>query len=254
LDHLRWIGFGAFFVSSLVIGLRLLLLARRTGALPEFLIGVSVLCIGPLGYGLSMLAFGLAGSSLTLSATLMGSALLAMNLGAIAQLLFAATVFRPGSRWAQAVVLGAIALLCASYVGDLLENGLVNRRSGGGWFWIGSLTRTAAIGWGAVESLRYHRILRTRARLGLADPVVTHSFLLWGVGCSAAFLGACVGHTTRILTGGGVTEIPVLSLLVSLTGLVAAVSMWLAFLPPPAYRRAVETRARRAAAVPSPPG
>ena len=77
MEHLRWIGFGAFFASSLVVGVRLLLLARQTGKLPEFLIGIGVLGIGPFGYGLSMLAFVLASHSLALSATLMGSALLA---------------------------------------------------------------------------------------------------------------------------------------------------------------------------------
>jgi hypothetical protein len=254
VEHLRWIGFGAFFVSSLVIGLRLLLLARRTGKFPEFLIGIAVLCLGPLGYGLSMLAFALASHSLTLSATLMGSSLLAANLGAIAQFLFAWTVFRRGARWAQAAVCAAIGLLLAAYVGDMLETGLVNRRPAGMWFWLGSLARSAAIGWTAIESLRYHRIMRTRARLGLADPVVAQSFLLWGVGCGAAFSGALVGHTTRILTGSGVAAFAALNLIVSLHGLVAAIAMWLAFLPPPAYLRRIGARSRRGTAVTSAPG
>jgi hypothetical protein len=254
VEQLRWIGFGAFFVSSLVIGLRLLLLARRTGKLPEFLIGIAVLFTGPFGYGLSMLAFALARHSLTLSATLMGSALLATNLGAIAQFLFAWTVFRRGAREAKAVVWAAVVLLLAAYVGDLVDNGLVNRRPQGAWFWLGSLLRTAALGWTAVESLRYHRVMRTRVRLGLADPVVTQSFLLWGEGCAAAFVGALIGHGTRLVTGGGVAEIAALNLAVSLLGLCAAIAMWLAFLPPAAYRRRIQARGRRAAAVSSAPG
>jgi hypothetical protein len=254
VEHLRWIGFGAFFVSSLVIGGRLLLLARRTGQIPEFLIGVAALGLGPFGYGLGMLAFALASRSLSLSATLMGSALLAMQVGAIAQYLFVGTVFRRGSRWAKAVIWTAIVLLIASYAGDLIENGLVNRRNDGVWLWIGSLTRTAALGWSALESLRYHRVVRHRARLGLADPVVAGSFLLWGVGSGAAFAGALLGHVTRILTGRGVAEFPLLSLAVSLLGLVAAVSIWLAFLPTPTYLRFVRSRSRRAGAIPWSPG
>jgi hypothetical protein len=197
VEHLRWIGFGAFFVSSFVIGVRLLLLARQTGKLPEFLIGIGVLGIGPFGYGLSMLAFALASHSLALSATLMGSALLGAAIGAISQYLFAWTVFRRDASWARAVVWIAIALLLADYVGDLVENGLVNRRNVGAWFWLGAGLRTAGLGWSALESLRYHRIMRLRARLGLADPVVTESFRLWGLGAGAAFAGSLLGVMTR---------------------------------------------------------
>jgi len=254
VEHLRWIGFAAFFVASLVIGGRLLLLARRTGQIPEFLIGVAALGLGPFGYGLSMLAFALASESLALSATLMGSSLLAMQVGAIAQFLFVWTVFRRESRWAKAVIWTAIALLIASYAGDLIENGLVNRHNDGTWYRLGSLTRASVLGWSALESLRYYRVVRHRARLGLADPVVAGSFLLWGVGTGAGFTGALLGHLTRILTGHGVAEVPLLSLAVSLLGLVAAVSIWLAFLPTPTYLRFVRSRARRAGAIPWAPG
>jgi hypothetical protein len=253
VENLRWIGFGAFFVSSFVIGVRLLLLARLTGKLPEFLIGIGVLGIGPFGYGLSMLAFVLASHSLALSATLMGSALLGATIGAISQYLFAWTVFRRDASWARAVVWIAISLLLADYVGDLVENGLVNRRSVGAWFWLGAGLRTAGLGWSALESLRYHRIMRLRTRLGLADPIVTESFRLWGLGAGAAFAGSLLGVMARALTGHGAAEFPVLNLMLSLLGLVAAVAMWLAFLPPGAYQRFVEARNRRAAALPSAP-
>ena len=47
---LVWVGFGAFFCVSLVVGFRLLALSRRTGELPELLIGIGVLGIGPIGF------------------------------------------------------------------------------------------------------------------------------------------------------------------------------------------------------------
>jgi len=254
VEHLRWIGFGAFFASSLVIGVRLLVLARRTGKLPEFLISIGVLGIGPFGYGLSILAFVLASHSLALSATLMGSALLATSIGAISQYLFVWTVFRRDAPWARAVIWMAIALLLAGYVGDLVENGLVNRQNSGAWFWLGAVMRTSGLGWSALESLRYHRIMRARMRLGLADPVVTESFRLWGLGAGAAFSGLLLGLGTRALTGRGAAEFPIPNLVLSLLGLVAAIAMWLAFLPTPAYLRFVESRSRRAGALPSAPG
>ncbi len=254
MEYLRWIGFGAFFASSTMIGVRLLLLARKSGKLPEFLIGISVLGIGPFGYGLSMLAFNLASHSLVLSATLMGSALLAMSIGSIAQYLFVWTVFRRTAVWARALFWMAVTLLLIGYVGDLVENGLVNRRNSGGWFWLGAMMRLSGLGWCALEALRYHRIMRRRLQLGLADPVVTESFRLWGLGAGAAFSGSLLAAGVRLLTGYGAAEIPTLNLVVSLFGLIAAIAMWLAFLPTPAYLRFVESRGRRAGALPSAPG
>jgi hypothetical protein len=254
VEQLRWIGFGAFFASSLVIGVRLLLLARKTGKLPEFLIGVGVLCLGPLGYGLSMLAFVLASHSLALSATLMGTSLLAASIGGISQYLFAWTVFRRDAVWARAFVWIATALLLAGYVGDLVENGLVNRRNAGAWFWLGAVMRTAGLGWSALESLRYHQIMRRRMQLGLADPVVTESFRLWGLGAGAALAGSLLALAARALTDYAITPTPVVGLTLSLLGLIGAVAMWLAFLPPPAWLRWVEVRGRRASALPSSPG
>jgi hypothetical protein len=251
VEHARWIGFGAFFVSSLVIGLRLLVLARRTGQIPELLIGVAVLCLGPLGYGLSLLAVALASGSLALSATLMGTGLLATTIGAISEYLFIGFVFRRDSRWARALILLAIALLLVSYVGDLALNGLVNRRNHGPWFWLGGVLRTFVLGWGAVESLRYYRVMRHRVQLGLADPVVSGAFLMWGVGSGAGFAGGVLGHGARLLFGIEPAGVPALILVISVLGLVAAIAMWLAFLPTPGYLRFIEARSRRAGAVPS---
>ncbi len=46
------------------------------------------------------------------------------------------------------------------------------------------------------------------------------------------------------LTGTNPNQIPILNLIVSLHGLVAAIAMWLAFQPPAFYRRFIENRAR----------
>ena len=46
------LGFGCFFLVSLAVGLRLVLQWRRTRQLPELLIGIGVLGIGPVGFAL----------------------------------------------------------------------------------------------------------------------------------------------------------------------------------------------------------
>ena len=100
MELIRWLGFGAFLVSSSVIGVRLLAVARRTRQMPELLIGIGVLGMGPLGYGLAVFSHTLASSSVLWSAALRGSAMLSMNVGAIAQYLVICLVFRPGVGWA----------------------------------------------------------------------------------------------------------------------------------------------------------
>jgi len=51
LQAFAWIGFAAFFVASLVCGVRLVALWHRNRELPELLIGLGVLGIGPVGFG-----------------------------------------------------------------------------------------------------------------------------------------------------------------------------------------------------------
>jgi hypothetical protein len=253
MEDLRWIGFGSFFVVSLVIGVRLLLLARRTGEIPELLIGLAVLGIGPLGFGLSMLAFATLGRSTITSATLQGSAFVAIFIGAAAQYLFVWCVFRRQAAWVRPLVYAATTLLATAYAADILENGLVNRQYGGVWFWSSVVLRLLVMAWSSAESLLYWSRMRRRLRLGLADPVVTNRFLLWGVGSGAAFFGSALGVTVAALTGMSANQIPSLNLIVSLHGLVAAIAMWFAFQPPAFYRRFIERRARPDAdATPSP--
>jgi hypothetical protein len=141
----------------------------------------------------------------------------------------------------------AIAFLATAYAADILENGLVNRRDGGSWFWGGMVMRLFVMAWSSFESLLYWSRMRRRLRLGLADAVVTNRFLLWGIGSGAAFLGSAFGVAVIALTGPTSSRIPSFDLIVSLHGLVAAIAMWFAFQPPAFYVRWLERRAHRGA-------
>lgn len=52
------------------------------------------------------------------------------------------------------------------------------------------------ISWGGLEALYYYGMLRKRMRLGMADPVVTDRFRLYGV--AVAGLPAPAAYTARI--------------------------------------------------------
>ena len=72
MGSLVWLGFLAFFVASLSVGVRLVLLWRRTRQLPELLIGIGVLGIGPVGFGGIMLGSGLSTAGVTDPGSLWG--------------------------------------------------------------------------------------------------------------------------------------------------------------------------------------
>ena len=56
MEVLAQIGGSAYALVALVIGLRLVLLFRRTRELPELLVGVSMLFLAGIGYPLSAVA------------------------------------------------------------------------------------------------------------------------------------------------------------------------------------------------------
>ena len=89
--------------------------------------------------------------------------------------------------------------------------------------------------------------MRRRLRLGLADPVVTNLFFLWGIGAGAAGLGTAIGTIAQLVTGLTPTQMPWITLSSSLHGLTAAVALWLAFVPNQTYLQFIEARARKRA-------
>lgn len=235
---LRLLGFGAFGLASLVVGLRLLLLARRTRQLPELAMAISFLCAGVLGYGLAQAATNLA-------LLPEGSAAVAYALGrafgvvgASALLVFTARVFHPGEGWARAGTALVIAVMGADLVGRGAVHGYGTPVTEGPFYWLGVATRIVVYGWASAESLRYWRLMRRRLRLGLAEPLVTRRFLLWGIGAGAAAGMVVVLTVARSLTGRPGVAIELSSLL----GLVSAAAIAWAFFPPAASRRRAAAR------------
>ena len=236
-------GFAVFFVASLGVGVRLLLLWRRTRQLPELLIGVGVLGIGPVGFGLSTIAEALRPAHPAVAQAIFAPALLALAIGAISKYLFNWRVYHPSNRAVKRFVWAMAGLAAGVYLAD----GVVTRfRSpwdlNPGYF-ARSAFQIGCLLWGSAESLRYWVMMRRRLRLGLADPIVTNRFFLWGLGAGAAGIGTAVGIGMQAVTGVSALEHPGIMLSSSLHGLVAAIAMWLAFVPNARYRRFIEGRA-----------
>jgi hypothetical protein len=222
------LGFGAFVLASLVVGARLLLLARRTRQAPEFAIGTALFLGGGVGYVLLMLVLGFhavegtpasAGVFLGSTATAIGAASLAFGVRRI---------FRPLDRASAIGVLVAAALLATTLGGRLLDP---HRVPAAPWiFWIATTVSAAIYAWSALESFHFHTQMQRRVRLGIAEPALARRFLLWGVAASAAVGMHLASMLSRILVG--TAALPEwLAGVKSAFGLVAAAGLWLAFFP-----------------------
>jgi hypothetical protein len=96
-------------------------------------------------------------------------------------------------------------------------------------FWPYALTGAAVYGWSVFESLHCCALMRRRARIGLADPMVARRFLLWGVAGGAALGIYLASMWSRVAEPEMMG--PWTVALTSVLGLVAAVGISLAFFP-----------------------
>lgn len=215
-----------FLAVSTWLGVRLLLLARATRRAPELLMGLAFLVGGCVGYVLEVLSQDGASipSEWRPAAYLLGR--LCVNAGVVMATAFTWKVFRRDDTWARGIVLALALLLAASLGASWLA---------GPSPWTRSLEiagRFAAPSWSAYEALRYHGAMSRRLRLGLADPVVTNRFLLWGI----AQVFSLLGLLARLLDSQDV--LPSLAgVAMPTAGLVTVVAYWLTFFPPAAYLR-----------------
>jgi hypothetical protein len=240
-----WIGFVAFFIVALVVGVRVLLLARRTRELPELLMGIGVLGIGPVGFGLMVVAKPFEVSNPDLNTLLLGIALFAVSCGAFSKFVFNWKVYHPESRVARVVALGSGAALFGTFLWSGLAYGFVSSDPLVPNSLCRSVLQVGCLLWGAAESFSYWTKMRRRVRLGLADPVVSNRFLMWAIGAFAAGWGTAVGLVGQIVTGSTTSEAGWVMVSSSLHGLVAAIAIALAFIPPGFYLRYIRTRAER---------
>ena len=241
---------GIFVLAASVVGLRLLALARRTRQLPELLVGSGFALIGLLGYPLAMgSGFGRGTvAEIHFAAWLAG--VLLMNGGLACLWTFTALVFRPGRPWALALVAALSVAGLASALGSFsaLSDAppeMLSFRVAPYWAALGQLSSAAGFAWIGVESRQQLGMARRRQALGLSDPVVSNRFLLW-VLFSGSTLGMNVANSGALLAGVSAVESLPVQAAMAVLGLSASACMYLAFLPPAAYRRSL-VRAREIA-------
>lgn len=240
-------GFLAFFFVSLWVGIRMLAQWGRTRALPELLLGLGVLGIGPVGFGLVMLAAVAGAHQPDAPSLLAGLSALAVGGGSAAKAIFNWKIYHPSSRVVAAIASAAVALLVVAIIGDARSTGFAPAAwMQPGWILVRQGVQVGVLLWGACEALRWWLRMRRRLRIGIADPLVANRFLLWGIGAGMAGSGSLIGMVVGLAYGQPMNELPLLTLVLSICGLVAAVALWLAFAAPAWWKLWVRNQAPNA--------
>jgi hypothetical protein len=244
MELLGAIGGLSFILASLVIGLRLLLLAWRTRELPEFVIGLALFLMGGLGYPLVSIARLATGMPEAVRIGLFLVSTLFNIVGTVGVCVFNWRVFHPRGSWAGWFTLAFVCALAAALALQSVMVGLASAalRNEGAGYHVFTALHGVPLAWAAYESLRYHRLLAKRVKLGLADPVVADRMRLWGTGMLLAFV-INVFASVLAFFGVDIAVSPAGSLVIAPLGLAAAGCVWLAFLPPAAYKLRVLARA-----------
>jgi hypothetical protein len=238
-------GFIAELISGvlyLVIGVPLVLRARRTQGVPECFLGPFCLLIG-VSYVLYEIPFAFDMGPLALPLTFAGRLL--FDAAVVVVALFNRRFFRGGE---AAPLLGATVLLLLSGLvlsalsGDW--NGYAPLRNAGFWLeWIGQLVPFA---WLGVEAGVQWTRARRRVPLGLTDPMSAHHFLLWSLFalsqlCSS-FAFAFMYIEFEVLSRFSLA----MDLLVGVIEFASIATLALAFFPPARYCRWLARSAQKA--------
>jgi hypothetical protein len=234
--HFISIAAGIFY---LIAGHRLLRLSRRTRERPELLLGIYFAFTGQW-YLCFNAPYFLGIEELPLLITHATEWIFVA--GIIPYLLFIRTAFRPGSAWAKAVVIVCtLLLLTGATIGSLI-GGFENSLDDPYYMfeWVGY---TVPCVWMCCEGAIAHSAAQKRVKIGLCEPVVANSYLLFGLfgfcqtaACAAELLWA-YGNSTAV-TASSFADI-----LLGASEIASVAVLWFIFFPPPAYRRWIDGRA-----------
>jgi hypothetical protein len=243
----------AYTIVSAVVGVRLLLRSRASHGVPELLMGLSYVTAPALGYPMAIVAAMLPNRALAIPVYVLGEVLLVF--GCCCFLFFTVKVFRPGAQWAIWGAAFGSAVLVYAGVGitrAFLASADPAVISALALAPLGAMVLVLMLSyvWTAAEGIRYYRMMRKRMALGLADPVVTNRFFLWG--CSGLTSLAWISVSALLMSMGvNIGTDPIAVSCTSAGGVVNTVFLVLIFMPPTAYTRWLGRGARAGALAPA---
>ncbi len=225
-------------LAFVALAIRLFRQAEGESGRAERMIGVFFAAVGVevVTYILSDAAAGLAVG-------------VAVAVSSCALLAFVRTVFRPSEKWARGLAWALGIVIPVVFIGPHLLGGPTPEVR---IAW--SVFRSTALLWAFLECALYHARMRRQLAIGLADPIVANRFLLWSFWTAGTALLPTSGLVGRLRARGGLVEdytvsrepgvgVFVFAAIIFSGLLVSAVSLWLSFTPPAAYKRWVIRRA-----------
>ena len=228
-----------YVVTVTFVGVRMLLLARKTRGVPELVIGAGSVLICGVGFPASV-ASGFGGVIEEVNAPLWVASELVTQVGIVLLYVFTQQVFRPGVRWAKTLVACVAVYLPVALAGA--ANALsVAAPSEHSVQVVRSELLLCIAGyagcfvWSAAESLRQYGMARRRRAVGLADGMVVSRFLLWGFYGLAA-TGITAANAVGVLLGHDISTSLVVLLPAGVLGFAASIAIYLVFLPPDWYQ------------------
>lgn len=230
---------------SIFVCVRLVRVALRTRGAPEIAMGTyQTLVVCAIAVYAWLIQQAGAQDPASFFAWVVGANAL-IALGVVALAVGVWRIYRPAEPWAR-VVCAALSLWVMggwlwTSLGDVLPT-TVAPTPANAFFVTG---RSAVYLWGAFEGVRYHRMMRRRAALGLGDPVIAHQILLWAVFSLSMGTLAIASLTAGVVLGEAYADWTPGQFFTPVLSLIASICLWLGFFPPAAYRRLV---AREAAA------
>jgi hypothetical protein len=232
----------AYCLASLIVGVRLVRLARRTREVPELMIGSCFLSGGLIGYPASVAAQLMVSGSPALARWMAGASSVGLALAAACMLVAWWKIYHPASRWGPWVVpiwSALLAVICVSQMGRPVEELGLGANPSESYRVIAQGGAYAAI---AFSGFRYHRLLRRRLGLGLADPVVANRIWLWNIAATAVTLQYSYALAVPWLNSL-FDAVSVAPAFIGTMGVVIALSITYAFYPPQGYLRWIKSRA-----------
>ena len=234
-----------FSVLSIVIGVRLITLSRRTQRVPERSLGLGFIGTAGLGYGLLMFAMLGKRAAGWNDAPAFYNGLLLLgwvfhNLGVLFLLDFVHRVFRPDDGWARILKYTMGLVLWGGWLADMFTGGLAATRPGPYYWAAFAIIGTYPL-WTAVEAFRYWGLMRKRVALGFADPLVSNRFLLWTIASMTTVASiwlvevpTFLGYERMSPAAEQITSITMLC--TAIFGIATICTYWLTFFPPVWYQ------------------
>ena len=237
-----------FVLGSAVVGIRLVLLSRRTREQPELFLGCAILGAAVLGYGVLIAGMIVRGgntdpeavSTLAMVLSAVGKTL--HDLGVTFFFLFILRVFRQGETWAYALTALAMVLLWGGMGWGMATGSLRIEAVGSVAWWCEYAVIWTYPLWLGAESLRYWRMMKRRVALGFGEPMVTNRFALWGVGSVFSALAIWTASIPFLLLDRpelSASLMPVIHVATAVAGVASVSCSYLAFLPPAWFVRRV---------------